>query len=58
MEKKTINKGNNGNKNLSLYPLRFEEAVKDLLCTKPEDKKTVITSKDNLDTVIVKGHQQ
>lgn len=30
--------GNNGNKKLSLYPLKFEEAVKDLLKVKPEPK--------------------
>ena len=35
MEKKTANKENNGNKKLSLYPLKFEEAVKDLLRAKP-----------------------
>jgi|GEM_PF-5055892 len=31
------NKRKNGR--LSLYPLKFEEAVKDLLEVKPEDKK-------------------
>ena len=36
MEKQKETKNNNSR--LSLYPLKFEEAVKDLLKAKPQDK--------------------
>lgn len=43
MDKKEVEKKNNGNnKNLSLYPLKFDEAVKDLLSVKVGGKTSKI----------------
>ena len=40
MGEKKGNKGNNGNKNLSLCPLKVDEAVKSILEVKPPVKNT------------------
>ncbi len=46
----TTEKTNKKNGNLSLYPLKFEEAVSEILKVKPEPKKDSKTKKVNLTT--------